>query len=75
MVPLPVTVATLTMENYGYGIVGFPPITCFPINTDLNFYATVIIIDIILVIGIPLLIILAWSLHKVLGPVSIIEAM
>ena len=65
MVPLPVTVATLTMENYGYGIVGFPPILCFPINTDLRFYSLIVIVNIILVIGIPLLIIVAWSLHKV----------
>ena len=67
MVPLPVTVATLTMENYGYVIVGSPPIACAPVNTDLHFYTMVIITNIIVVIGIPLLIIVAWSLHKVLS--------
>ena len=58
-------IAALTMENYGYSLVGNPPRNCGPFNSDVVFYSMVLITNIISVIGIPMLIIVAWSLHKV----------
>ena len=42
------------MENYGYNLVGNPPIFCGPFNSDVVFYSMVLIVNIILVIGIPI---------------------
>ena len=65
LIPLPGVIATLTMENYGHAIANIPPLFCGPANTDLVFYSLVFYSNIIVVIGIPMLIIVAWYLHKV----------
>ena len=65
MVPLPAMVAALTMEEYGHTLSNFPPFYCGPANSDLFFYSVVLLNDIYITIGIPMLIIAAWSLHKV----------
>ena len=65
LIPLPGVIATLTMENYGHAIANIPPHFCGPANSDLVFYSLILLNNVILVIGIPMLIIIAWSLHKV----------
>ena len=65
MVPIPAMVATLTMEEHGHSLGTFPPIFCGPSNSDVVYYPVVFLTDVFIVIGIPLLIIVAWSLHKV----------
>ena len=65
LIPLPGVIATLTMEDYGYFIVSIPPLFCGPLNGDLVFYSMILLINIILVMGIPMLIIVTWLLHKV----------
>ena len=65
MVPLPATITTLTVKKYGYRIGTVPPFTCVPANAYLYFYSMVIVPNVPLVVGIPMLIIVAWSLHKV----------
>ena len=65
MVPLSATIATLTMKEYGYTISRFPPINCLPANSDLFFYPVVLVNNLFLLAGIPILIIIVWSLHKV----------
>ena len=65
MVPVPAMIAVLTMENYGHNLGSFPPRYCGPAKTDLIFYPVVFLTDVFLIIGIPMLIIVTWSLHKV----------
>ena len=66
MVPLPATITTVSVKKYGYTIASpLPPFTCLPANDCLFFYSMVIVPNILLVVGIPMLIIVAWSLHKV----------
>ena len=62
---MPGVIATLTMENYGHTIANIPPVFCGPANSDLVFYSVILLNNIILVIGIPMLIIVTWKLHKV----------
>ena len=65
MVPLPATITTLTLKKYGYRIGTPPPFTCVPANAYLYFYSMIIVPNVPLVVGIPMLIIVAWSLRKV----------
>ena len=65
LMPLPGVIASLTMENYGQAIANIPPVFCGPANIQLVFYSLVLFNNIIVVIGIPMLIIVAWYLHKV----------
>ena len=65
MIPLPAVVAALTMEQHGHTLGGFPPFTCAPAKSDLIFYPLVFLTNVFIVTGIPMLIIVVWSLHKV----------
>ena len=65
LIPLPGVIATLTMENYGHAILNSPPLFCGPASNDVAFYSVVLLINIFMVVGLPMLIIVIWSLHKV----------
>ena len=65
LIPLPAVIVTLIKDNYGYVNAGLPPLFCVPSSGDLSFYSQTFVLNIILVIGIPMLIIVAWTLHKV----------
>ena len=65
LIPLPPVIVALTEEKYGFTIVTFPPIFCSYANQDFIKYFNILIFNTIAVIGIPLLIIVAWKLHKV----------
>lgn len=49
----------------GYGLVRFPPILCSPTNSDIVYYGTVFPINIVMMVGISLLIVVFWTIHKV----------
>ena len=64
---LPVIVA-FTAGNpstRGFGLTRFPPILCTSLQSDPTFYSLVLPINIVLAIGVPLLIVLFWIIHKV----------
>ena len=61
---LPVIV-TVTIGN-GFGLTRFPPILCTGLEKDSTFYSLVLPIDILSAIGISLLIIIFWIIHKVI---------
>ena len=65
LIPLPSVIVSLTVEGQGYVAIHFPPIFCAPNNSDLIFYSLIIILNIMLILGIPQLIVVAWILHKV----------
>ena len=64
---LPVIVAftTGTPTTRGFGMTRFPPILCTGLQRDATFYSLVLPINIALAIGVPLLIIIFWIIHKV----------
>jgi len=62
---LPVIV-TFTIGN-GFGLTRFPPILCTGLEKNSTFYSLVLPIDILSAIGISLLIIIFWIIHKVIA--------
>ena len=65
LIPLPVVITTLAAENQGYTFNSFPPFFCTPTNGDMIFYSQAFLDNVTFIIGIPMLIIVAWTLHKV----------
>ena len=63
---LPVIVTFTTGDPSGFGLTRFPPIMCTGLQRDSTFYSLVLPIDVLYAIGIPLLIILFWTVHKVI---------
>ena len=64
---LPVIVA-FTAGNpstRGFGLTRFPPILCTSLQRDSTFYSLVLPINLLIAIGVPLLIIIFWIIHKV----------
>ena len=49
----------------GYTMSRFPPILCIGTNADATLYSLVLPLDIILGVGLNLLIIIFWKIHKV----------
>ena len=64
---LPVIVAFTagTPNSRGFGLTRFPPILCTSLEADATFYSLVLPINIALAIGVPLVIIIFWTIHKV----------
>ena len=68
VLPTLAVIVTFTAENpstRGFGLTSFPPILCTSLQRDPTFYSLVLPIKILHAIGIPLLIIVFWIIHKV----------
>ena len=65
LVPLPGVIVALTGDSQLYAIGNFPPLFCVPSNEVLVFYSFMFIFNLSLMVGIPILIVLFWILHKV----------
>ena len=63
---LPVIVTLTTGDPSGFGMTRFPPILCTGLKNDSTFYSLVLPINILMMVGIPLLIIIFWTIHKVM---------
>ena len=63
---LPVIVTFTTGDPSGFGLTRFPPILCTGLQRSSTFYSLVLAINILMAIGIPLLIIIFWIIHKVI---------
>ena len=63
---LPVIVTFTTGDPSGFGLTRFPPILCTGLQRDSTFYSLVLPVNILVAIGIPLLIIIFWIIHKVM---------
>ena len=63
---LPVIVTLTTGDPSGFGMTRFPPILCTGLQNDSTFYSLVLPINILMMVGIPLLIIIFWTIHKVM---------
>ena len=61
--PLPPVIVSLIVETYKYNLSRFPPTLCKS-SSDMWFY-TAVIIDVILAIGVCLLIVVFWTIHRV----------
>ena len=64
--PVIVTFAIAARDSRGFGLIRFPPILCSGLQRDATFYSLVLPINILLAVGIPLLIIIFWTIHKVI---------
>lgn len=65
LLPLPAVIVALAGEDYKYTIGGFPPSVCITRNSDLLFYSTNLVSDILLAAATCFLIIIFWKVHKV----------
>ena len=63
LIPLPGVIATTLTD--GYTITRFPPILCGTRNSDAGYYSVFLIMNILLAVGISMLIIMFWIVHKV----------
>jgi len=64
---LPIIVAFTAgnSSTRGFGLTRFPPILCTSLQRDSTFYSLVLPINLLIAIGVPLLIIIFWIIHKV----------
>ena len=67
---LPVIVAFTagTPSTRGFGMTRFPPILCTSLESNSAFYSLVLPINILIAIGVPLVIVISWTIHKVHTP-------
>ena len=63
--PVIVTFTAGNPSTRGFGLMRFPPILCTSWQRDPTFYSLVLPINILLAIGVPLVIIVFWTIHKV----------
>ena len=63
---LPVIVTFTNGDPSGFGLTRFPPILCTGMQRNSTFYSLVLPLNIIMAIGIPLLIVIFWIIHKVI---------
>ena len=69
-IPVIVAFTAGSPSTRGFGITRFPPITCTSLQRDPTFYSLVLPINILIGIGVPLVIIIFWTIHKVLALIS-----
>jgi len=63
--PVLVTFTAGSPSTRGFGLTRFPPILCTSLQRDSTFYSLVLPINLLIAIGVPLLIIIFWIIHKV----------
>ena len=59
-----VPVAAIFGTN-GFAMATFPPFFCFPKNGDATYYSLTLPITVILAIGMAMLVVIIWNIHKV----------
>ena len=64
---LPVIVTFTTGDPSRFGLTSFPPILCSALQRNFTLYSLVLPLNVIMAIGIPLLIIIFWIIHKVIA--------
>lgn len=64
VVPLPAVLVVVVSEEHAYRIGFFPPVLCTPDDT-IWFYSMTLVLDIICIVGVTLLIVVLWKIHKV----------
>ena len=63
--PVPAIVVIFTSEEYDFVFFTFPPTLCGSKNLDIIYYSIILFMNVIFVIGVPMLFYLLWTLHKV----------
>ena len=63
--PVIVTFTAGNPSSRGFGLTRFPPILCTSLQRDPTFYSLVLPINILIAIGVPLVIIIFRTIHKV----------
>ena len=63
--PVPVIVIILTKKEYDFIFFALPPTLCYSKNVDVVYYSIIFVINVIIFIGLPMLLYLLWTLHKV----------
>ena len=65
---MPAVIVTLTTNHQNYAMDSFPPTSCVATNKSFHFFSVTLILNLAFVVGISMLIIIAWTLHKVWIP-------
>lgn len=65
LAPLPAIICAIAKQDFWYIIAHYPPILCAPRSKKFFFYSTMLPIDILIAVGLSLLILIVWLLHKV----------
>ena len=52
-------------SGLGFGLATFPPILCYTLNKDVVFFSFILPITLLMVMGITLLLLTIWAVHKV----------
>ena len=64
-IPLPGVLLALLVPDWGYVVIEYPQFLCFPKNLHFLYHSTILPYNILLAIGVSLLVIMFWKLHKV----------
>ena len=63
LIPIPSVIAAFLTNGYGLG--RFPPLVCSAKGLDLQYYSLWLIINVLWEVGITMLIIMFWKVHRV----------
>ena len=64
VIPVPAVIVSLSVEEYNYKLNRFPPFLCTS-NAAMWFYSIIFIIDVLVGIGVYLLFVVFWIIHRV----------
>ena len=64
VIPLPAVIVSLSVEDYNYKTYRFPPFICGS-NAAMWFYSVIVVINVLSGIGIYLLFVVFWIIHRV----------
>ena len=63
LIPVPAVVVAMATDGYITNL--FPTVLCGPRNSDLWYFSAMFVINLLLIVGVSLLIITFWKVHKV----------
>ena len=64
VIPLPAVIVSLSVEDYNYKTYRFPPFICGS-DAAMWFYSVIVVINVLSGIGIYLLFVVFWIIHRV----------
>ena len=64
VIPVPAVIISLSVQEYNYKLNRFPPFVCSS-NASMGFYSIIFIIDVLVGIGVYLLFVVFWIIHRV----------
>ena len=65
LAPLPAIIVIFTRKEYEFAALSYPPTLCSSKDSIVTYYSVAFVLNVILILGVPMLFYLLWILHKV----------